>query len=379
MVHDAVIVGAGSAGLSCAHRLQDAGTDFRIVSDTLGGRIAYDPEQRVNFGAYFVMANYRHASRLVRRGTWINPFSCRFHDGRGGSFPTVGGHTLRRSPGLVAFAAVMAGFIRHYERYKMNCEYMSQREAMEVDPYIGRLFRQPAAAFIAEHHLGKVAGDYVSKFSYACTGVDLDSITALDFCNVSQGLVLPIHKFSFDAAGERARLGAHLVEDTVVAHAEDGGLHEVTCSGGQKIQARNIVFAAPAVVTAKFLGLGEIRDTCQLYVDHVRGRLRPGLDGEQMNLFPFTSPVIFTAKQDDGSYLVYSRVPAIDLGEMLTEHELIGRREWEKAMYVSGRAYIEQQYGPSTYVAGDHNGLGLEPAAISGIYAARQILNKLPH
>jgi glycine/D-amino acid oxidase-like deaminating enzyme len=254
MVYDAVIVGAGSAGLSCARRLQDAEADFRIVSDTLGGRIAYDPEQRVNFGAHFVMANYHHASKLVRRETWINPLSCRFHDGHGG----------------------------------------------------------------------------------------------------------------------------HLVEDSVTGHAEDGGVHEVTCSGGLRLQARNIVFATPAVVTAKFLGLGEIRGTCQLYVDHVRGRLRPGLDGEQMNLFPSSSPVIFTARQDDGSYLVYSRERATDLGELFTEHELIGRREWEKAMYVSGRAYIEQQYGPSTYVAGDHNGLGLEPAAISGSYAAGQILAKLP-
>jgi glycine/D-amino acid oxidase-like deaminating enzyme len=378
MIYDAVIVGAGSAGLSCAHRLQDAGADFRIVSDTLGGRIAYDPEQRVNFGAYFVMANYRHASRLVRRGTWINPFSCRFHDGHGGSYATVSGHTLAESPELARFAVMMAGFMRHYARYKKNCESMSQREAMEADPYIGRLFRQPAEEFIGEHRLGKVAEDYISEFSYACTGVALDSITALDFCNVSQGLVLPIHRFSFDADGERARLGGHLVEDTVTGHAEDGGVHEVTCAGGRKIQARNIVFATPAVVTAKFLGLGEIRGTCQLYVDHVRGRLRLGLDGEQMNLFPSSSPVIFTARQDDGSYLVYSRVPAIDLGELFTEHELIGRREWEKAMYVSGRAYVEQQYGPSTYVAGDHNGLGLEPAAISGSYAARQILAKLP-
>lgn len=33
--------------------------------------------------------------------------------------------------------------------------------------------------------------------------------------------------------------------------------------------------------------------------------------------------------------------------------------------------------GAGSYVAGDHNGLGLEPAAISGVYAANQILKKL--
>jgi glycine/D-amino acid oxidase-like deaminating enzyme len=45
-------------------------------------------------------------------------------------------------------------------------------------------------------------------------------------------------------------------------------------------------------------------------------------------------------------------------------------------MYIHGRAFMEQQYGDGLYVAGDHNGLGLEPSAISGIYAANQIVNR---
>jgi glycine/D-amino acid oxidase-like deaminating enzyme len=205
VIHDVVVVGAGGAGLSAARTLQDAGADLVVVSDTIGGRTAYDPVAGVNWGTYFVMANYRNASRLVTRRTRIDPLSCRFHDGEGRSFATLSGHTLRRAPGFARFALVMARFIRHYERYKRLCEYMSQREAMEVDPYIGRLFRQPAADFVAAHGLEAVAHDYVSKFSYACTGVDLEQITALDFLNVAQGLVLPIHRFSFDEVAERAR------------------------------------------------------------------------------------------------------------------------------------------------------------------------------
>ncbi|WP_207218985.1 FAD-binding protein [Pengzhenrongella frigida] len=377
MVHDVVVVGAGSAGLSCARMLQDGGADVVVVSDTIGGRLAYDAEAGVNFGAYFVMANYENARKLVTRRTRINPLSCRFHDGADGSFATVSGHSVRRSLGLGAFAVVMARFIRKYSTFKKNCEYMSQREAMELDPYIARLFVQPASEFIAAHHLTAVAQDYVSKFSYACTGVDLDSITALDFCNVAQGLLIPIHRFSFDAQAELNRLGDRFVRDTVVAHSEKDGLHTLQTAGKQQLQARNVVFATPATVTADLLGLGDIREACQLYVEHVRGRLRSGLDTEQMNLFPFTSPIVFTATQDDGTVLVYSRVPEVDRDALFVEHELLGRKDWDKAMYVTGRAYVEQQYGDSTYVAGDHNGLGLEPAAISGVYAARQILKKL--
>lgn len=376
MVHDVVVIGAGSAGLSCARTLQDGGADFKIVSDTLGGRLAYDAAGGVNFGAYFVMSNYHHAAKLVTRRTRINPLTCRFHDGAEGSFATLSGHTVRRVPGLAAFAGVMARFMRHYSRFKANCEYMSQREAMELDPYIATLFVQPASEFIAAHRLGKVAEDYVSKFSYACTGVDLDSITALDFCNVSQGLLIPIHRFSVDEQAVRTQLGDSYVQGTVLEHTETGGIHTLTTAEGQTLQARNVVFATPASVTAQFLGLGDIRQSCQLYVLHVRGRLRQGLDRELMNLFPFSSPIIFTAVQDDGSVLVYSRQPEVDLDALFVGHELLARRDWDKAMYVSGRAYVEQQYGESTYVAGDHNGLGLEPAAISGVYAARQILKK---
>lgn len=378
MVHDAVVIGAGSAGLSCAHTLQEGGADYVLLSETLGGRICYDATAKVNFGAYFVMANYHNAGKLVTRRTWINPFSCRFHDGAGDSFATLSGNTVRRLPGFLVFGAVMARFVRHYERFKQNCEYMSQREAMEVDPYIGQLFVQPASAFIAKHHLGKVAQDYVSKFSYACTGVDMDTITALDFLNVCQGLVLPIHRFEFDEKAEAARLGERFVRGTVVGYEVTDGIHVARLEDGTTFEARNVVFATPAVVTSTFLDLGELRQTCQLYVEHVRGKLKPGLDNEEMNLFPFTSPVIFTALQDDGSYLVYSREPEIDLPALFTQFEVIGRKGWDKAMYVQGRAYIEQQYGESTYVAGDHNGLGLEPTAISGVYAARQILKKLP-
>ena len=49
---------------------------------------------------------------------------------------------------------------------------------------------------------------------------------------------------------------------------------------------------------------------------------------------------------------------------------------WEKAMFTQGAAYLEQQYENGIYVAGDHNGLGLEPAAISGVFAANQIIGK---
>ena len=144
------------------------------------------------------------------------------------------------------------------------------------------------------------------------------------------------------------------------------------------MQARNLILATPASVTAELLGLGEIREAASCTSSTWSAARSRNLADKQMNLFPFSSPVIFTAVQDDGSYLVYSREPEIDLDALFSHPRVVGRRDWAKAMYVSGRAYVEQKYGDTTYVAGDHNGLGLEPAAISGVYAARQVLKNLP-
>ena len=377
MIHDAIIIGAGAAGLSCAHRLMETNADFVIVADTIGGRTVYDKAQKVNFGTYFVMSNYDNSAKLVTRRTRINPLSCRFFDEDGTSYKTLSANTLRKTPGFIAFAAAMATFMRHYKTFKKNCEYMSQRDAMALDPYIQRLYDETANSFIRRHRIGGAAKDYISKFSYACTGVDVDAINALDFCNVTQGLIVPIHRFEFDAEAHRARLGDHYIADLVTSHEEADGIHTVRTEGGQELKSRNIVFATPAADTARLLGIDGIRGTSLLYVEHIRGTLKPLYAREQMNLFPFSNPVIFTAVQDDGTYLVYSREESIDRDKYFIAHELIDSKLWEKAEYVVGNAYIEQQYGTSTYVAGDHNGLGLEPAAISGIYAANQIIKTL--
>jgi hypothetical protein len=85
---------------------------------------------------------------------------------------------------------------------------------------------------------------------------------------------------------------------------------------------------------------------------------------------------MLTAKQFDGTYLIYGREKDIDLNQVCDRFDVLSMVTWEKAMYVFGKAYLEQQYDDGLFVAGDHNGLGLEPTAISGIYAANRVINK---
>jgi hypothetical protein len=371
-----IIVGGGMAGMSCAVQLLDMGEDFLLITDDLGGRIKYSLQAKVNFGAYFVMSNYVNAKRLVSKGLWINPLDSCFHNSETERFNALSLHTLAQVPGLVRFYLALREFSAHYESFKQHCITIPQKDVLKADPYLETLFSMPAVQFAQEKNIERVVSDYVSKFAYACTGASLEQITALDFLNVSMGMITPIHSLVFDPGVVTQKLGKHLIYDSITRVEKLTGQHLLRGTSGQTYQAENIIIATPAAVTQQLLGLGEIRKASRIYVYHIKAQLKPVYSRSSMNLFPPTSEFMLTVKQHDGSYLVYACKKDSDLCQICDHFELLASMEWEKAMYMQGRAFMEQQYGDGIYVAGDHNGLGLEPAAISGIFAANQIIIK---
>ena len=64
----------------------------------------------------------------------------------------------------------------------------------------------------------------------------------------------------------------------------------------------------------------------------------------------------------------------IDLEEFFLSHQVIKYRVWPQALFTYGKSILKQDWDENCYIAGDVNGLGLEPASIAGIYAANRIL-----
>lgn len=371
-----IIVGGGMAGMSCAMKLLEAGEDFMLVTDDLGGRIKYSAEAKVNFGAYFVMSSYTYARKLLARGTWINPADACFHNSDTERFSLISWHTVKRLPELLRFLVAIQKFMRHYKTYKQHCLTMPQRAALDADPYMADIFVKPAKQFIRENRIENAANDYVAKFTYACTGFGADRFTALDFLNPSQGMITPIHRLKFDHEAVAQKLGTHLTFDEITNIERRDHVFLLNCKSGKTYQAGNVVIATPASVTKELLHLPEIREASKFHVFHVRAELRPIYRTYGLNLFPPTSAFMLIAREDDGTYLIYALDKDVDLLQVCEKFELLSTYTWDKAMYIYGSAFMEQQYGDGLYVAGDHNGLGLEPAAISGIYAANQIIEK---
>jgi monoamine oxidase len=371
-----IVVGGGMAGMSCALKLMEASQDFVLITDNLGGRIQYSAQAGVNFGAYFVMSSYTHAKKILAHTTWINPADACFHNSDTERFSLISWHTVKRLPELLRFLVAILKFMRHYKQYKQRCLIMSQKSALEADPYMADLFVKPAAQFIRESKFENAANDYIAKFTYACTGFGADLFTALDFLNPSQGMITPIHRLKFDPEAVAQKLGTHLTFDEItgIERLEHG--FRLDSKSGTTYQAENIVIATPASVTKELLHLPEIREASKFHVFHVRAELKPAYRRYSLNLFPPTSSFMLISREHDGTYLIYALDINVDLHQVCEKFEILATRTWEKAMYIHGGVFMEQQYGDGLFVAGDHNGLGLEPAAISGIYAANQIISR---
>ena len=104
----------------------------------------------------------------------------------------------------------------------------------------------PAAQFAKKKNIEREVSDYISKFAYACTAASLEQITALDFLNVSMGMITPIHCLVFEPEPVIRKLGKHLIYDSVVRMEKGNGQHLLSGKAGQTYQAENIIIATAA-------------------------------------------------------------------------------------------------------------------------------------
>jgi len=369
-----IIIGGGMAGMSCAMRLKAYNRPFTLITDRLGGRVLYDPERKVNYGALFVMQNYHYARKILTTERWVNTTKVMFHDSDHERFATLSKKLITVFPSMLRFVRELVVFSRHYEKFKRNWLVMPMQAALRKDPYMDEVFHKPAADFVVERGLDDAVQSYVGKFIYACTLTTYDHISAFDLMTVSLGLLLPVYLFSFDEDAMKTKLQKELVLDTVVSVTKKKAAYEIKTAADRSFKAANVVLATPAAVTAELLGLPAIRGASKAYTFHVKGRPKPIYTEKMWNLFSNNTIASALIENWDGTFMLYTCSKEVDLSVYFDEYHLIERFDWEKAMYVHGRAFVPERFDERLLIAGDHNGLGLEPTCISGIHAANQII-----
>ncbi len=402
--YETIVLGAGCAGMNCCLELQKENREYLLISPNIGGRICNDEERHMNYGAVFYFGTYKYmlASGLLQGTVDVLPKLSmgQCHHDNGKSYEPVSATTVADAPSLFSYMKWMRDtFIPRYAAFKDNCCTMEVSAALEKDPMIKELYTESAEHFIERMNFGPICNDLISMFAHACTGTKIADLTALDYLNTVQPLTMKIvgvpplnllfdlKRFDFDSEGVKARLaqgsGEVLIgEAASVAKQGEGWAVRV---GADAYTCENLVMATPAHITAELLAEGtdlprlDIRKASQLTGYLIKGKAKPGYAEHTVHLFDDTIPIIYIAKRLDGDYEIFTEID-FEEGDKFDEYfeqwEVVGKKYWEYALYTAAHEALPQNLAPGLIMAGDVNGLGMEPAAISGIYAANKILGK---
>lgn len=400
---ETIIVGAGVAGMNCALELQAAGRPYLMISETVGGRIDNDEARHMNYGAVFHFGNYHHMldpkKGIITSTTDVLPSLTQGACNRGDKhWAALSATTAKHLPSLWRWMSFMRKeFLPHYERFKKNCETMQVSAALKLDPFMDQLYHETAEQMINRLNVKPICDDLVSQFAHACTGTPPRLLSALDYCNCvqpltiklpSMKLVMSLKRFDFDSAAMERKLGGEngsFVRDSVSHVERAGAAWRIRTSSGIEASCDNLVLATPADVTARLLApVAEVadigvRNASVLYAYYLKGTPKPRYAKHVVNIFDDTTPIIFIANRGNGEYEIFTEVEFADsrkLDEYFESWEIIGQRYWPQALFTNPNLVTDQNPAPGLVLAGDQNGLGMEPAAISGVYAANKVMGK---
>lgn len=368
---ETIIIGAGVAGLGCARQLARHKRDFLVITKNIGGRIATSDDGRVNYGAYFVLSNYKHILPFVKKKEKLHPFFVEFHDKRNRYYHLA---KMREYPiQFLRLLFLLWRFKLKYEQFKKLCEQNSQKFVIESDSKLKKLYVQPASEFTKEKKITKIANKFLSEGIYMCAFLPLSKVSAFDFMRLCLGLILPAYEFIFLPNKATEEFKDKIINDSVTL-IKNG---EVQTKNGQVYKARHIVVATPAPIAKELLGLKKLKAGSHSYVFHLFGELKDKWKGGQFELFNSGSDVIFIRKQADGSYIFYSKTANPLLENYFLNPKIIYKKHWEPAFNIIGNELLDCEQGNNIYLAGDHNVVGLEDSYITGVLAANKILKKI--
>ncbi|MBI5221187.1 MAG: NAD(P)-binding protein, partial [Candidatus Magasanikbacteria bacterium] len=293
---DTIIIGCGVAGIGCAKQLTKNKRDFLIITENIGGRIDTSSDAKVNYGAYFVLKNYKHILPFIKKGDKLHPFSVEFHNKHRHSYhlikifcrPFEGWRLLR----------LLYKFKSEYEKFKKLCETISQKNVIENSHYLKNLYKQKASEFVKKEYFENLAKQFLSEGTYMCTFLPLSKISAFDFMRLCLALILPAYEFTFLTDAAIREFKDKIITDSV-ENIKTGTFFEIQTKTGLKYRALNLIVATPPNIAQKLLGLKNLKSPSNAYVFHIEGKIKRNWDGGQYELFDSESPVIFIRKQQD--------------------------------------------------------------------------------
>jgi len=370
--HDALIIGAGISGLACATRLEREHIDFCLISKDIGGRILQSKDGLVNYGAFFVCKDYDKVLPFVTVKKRIRLRDFCFHDKNS----TYALHEPRLIPFIPQFIKIerhLLRFKKHVYKLRKNSQFISQKKAIENDPYLHELYMKNAYDFVSEHNLGKGTNRYLSKALYSTTFSTIREMNAFSYLQFLLPLITPIYTFNFEKERMIKPFHDKIIIDTVKDIHHKNKLYTIKTEK-DVFHSKHIVLATEITWSSQYANIRNFNKPVITNMVHINGNPQKEIKKKSYHLFSSSCNTQAIANLNNGSYLLYYKDEPPSLHDYFSNHEIIYEKQWNPAGTINGHYLIECNRGNNMYLIGDYNIAGLEESFMTGIYGANQII-----
>lgn len=371
--HESIVIGGGISGLACARRLHEAGREFLLVAERLGGRMEHDGATGINLGAGIVLSNYEHVLKYV--GTRKRLFAGKhcFCDEECIPLSRVLLENLKSLPKIAKLLFLVWRFTRRFERMRKRLPFESFKEAIGKDELLLEAFSTPAGEFIRKHGLEELDEWLINPIIASTFYVDSGKTNAFYYLGTLTPLFSRVYIPDFTDALERLTNGfeKRILLDRVLKVTRKKGAFTVRTAKGTFI-ARNVVFAAPERSLRGIYPLPRPRIQQQVHRFIVRGKRKEKYRAGTIVFNPRRYDIV-KISEEYGHDLVTSNRAEPDFARYYESHEVVRHVHWNPATIVPGEA-IDQDLGGGAYLASDCNLCSLEYSFLSGLYAANKII-----
>jgi len=370
---DTIIIGAGISGLACAKKLQENNRDFIIISKNIGGRILPSEDGTVNYGAFFVCSDYFHVLKHVTIKSRIKLSDFCFHNDK---------KYVLFEPTLITYAfqftktlKMLYKFRRKFRNFRKTSENLSQKKAIENNPFLYKLYMQNAADFVKVHKIEKGTKKYLAQALYSTTFSQIKDMNAFSFLEFLLPIITPIYTFTFEKEKMIKPFQERIINSSVTDIKYTEGVYKIKFDRNI-VHTKNVVLATEINWSKNFAGVHRVNKPVNTNMLHIKGI--PTINFSRKFYHFFTPPyhVQAIANLKDGTYLLYYQDKRPYLGDFFIDPEIIAYHCWNPAGTINGHHLIESYRGHNLYLIGDYNVAGLEESYITGIYAANQIIMK---
>jgi len=371
-LNETIIIGAGISGLACARTLSENDEDFIIISEDIGGRILTSQDGKVNYGAFFVCSDYYNVLRFVELKSQIRLRDFCFHEGDK-TFVLFEPKILGFSLQFFKVLRMLFKFRKALRKLRKNSETISQKKAIEKDPFLYDLYIQNAADFVKKKNIESGTETYLSKGLYSTTFSTINEMNAFSFLQFILPLITPIYRFSF----KKEKMIQPFRENILTGHVDNiiykNGLYKIK-TNGNIFQSKNLVLATQIDWSKRFAVVDNSNLPVSTNMIHIKGDPKKIITRKNYQLFNPPDNIQAIANLNDGTYLLYYKEKKPLLRNFFYNPQILAYKYWNPAGTINGHTLIESNRGNNMYLIGDFNIAGLEESYITGIYAANQII-----